>query len=202
MGKGIFYSKILEELKYYGGGVKEQRILKWLLRIYHLLFLGKKRKFNRGLPFAECFVDRWERAKILGFGKGSSIYDSAIVLGDVKVGENTWIGPFVILDGSGGLKIGSNCSISAGVQIYSHDSVKWAISGGKEKYDYAKTVIGNNVYIGPNVVIQKGVTIGNGVIIGANSFVNKDIPPKALAISRAPLKILENKNPILKKKKT
>lgn len=147
-----------------------------MLRIYNRLFDGKREKFDRGLPFAECFVDRWERARALGFGEGASIYDSAVVLGDVKVGCNSWIGPFVVLDGSGGLEIGSNCSISAGVQIYTHDSVKWATSGGKESYEYAKTVIGDNCYIGPNVVIQKGVKIGSGSIVGANSFVNIDIP--------------------------
>jgi len=66
-------------------------------------------------------------------------------------------------------------SISAGVQIYSHDSIKWALSSGKEDYEYDKTIIGSNVYIGPNVIIQKGVKIGNNVVIGANSFVNCDI---------------------------
>lgn len=132
--------------------------------------------FHRTLPFGEYVVDRWRKASLLGFGKNSSIYDSAIVFSDVHVGENTWIGPFVILDGTGGLSIGSNCSISAGVQIYSHDSVKWAISGGTEKYEYAPVHIGDNCYIGPNTIIAKGVAIGNRCVIGANSLVLNDIP--------------------------
>ena len=70
-------------------------------------------KWKRTLPFGEYFVDRWEKARELGFGAGASIYDSAIVIGDVKVGENTWVGPNVVLDGSGGLEIGNWCSISA-----------------------------------------------------------------------------------------
>ena len=78
-----------------------------------------------------------------------------------------------VLDGSGKLIIGSNCSISAGVQIYSHDSVKWAISAGKSGYEYSGTTIEDNCYVGPNTIITKGVTIGKGTIIGANSFVNK-----------------------------
>ena len=138
-------------------------------------------KFNRTLSFGDYVVDRWEKGAALGFGSGSSIYDSAIVFGDVSVGSNTWIGPFVILDGVGGLDIGNNCSISAGVQIYSHDSVDWAVSGGEKPYTYAKTSIGNYCYIGPNVLIAKGVSIGDRCVIGANSLVLKDVPGNSRA---------------------
>lgn len=148
------------------------RILHAFLELRNL----KKEKFKQILPFGDYFSDRWEKASYAGFGKGTSVYDNVLILGDVHVGINTWIGPNVILDGNGGLEIGSYCSISAGVQIYSHDSVKWAISGGKEKYQYAKTIIEDNCYIGPNVIIAMGVRIGKGSIIGANSFINKDIP--------------------------
>lgn len=150
--------------------------------IYKLLYKlrsEKKVKYNRVLPFGEYFSDRWEKASYLKFGQGSSVYDSVLVFGDVNVGENVWIGPFVILDGTGGLTIGNHCSISAGVQIYSHDSVEYALSGGKVPYELKPTVIGNNCYVGPNVIIQRGVTIGDAVVIGANSFVNKDIPNHA-----------------------
>lgn len=141
----------------------------------------KKKKYNRVMPFGDYFSDRFEKAKYLGFEEGTSIYDNVYVFGDVKVGKNTWIGPNVILDGSGGLEIGSNCSISAGVQIYSHNSVKWAISGGLCEYEYGKTIIEDNCYLAPNVIISKGISIGKGSIIGANSFVNKSIPANSKA---------------------
>ena len=152
-----------------------------ILEVFKNLRKEKKEKYNRVLPFGDNFVDRKEKAEFLGFGKGTTVYDNVVILGNVTVGENTWIGPNVILDGSGGLEVGSNCSISAGVQIYSHDSVKWALSRGKEKYNYAKTIVKDNCYIGPNVIIEKGVVIGNGCIIGANSFVNKNIPDNSKA---------------------
>lgn len=43
-------------------------------------------------------------------------------------------------------------------------------------------VIGNNVYIGPNVCIIDHVFIGNNATIGAGSVVTKDIPENATAV--------------------
>ena len=65
-----------------------------------------KQKFNRFIPFSDTLFNRWERASELGFGKGASIYDSSYILGDVYVGENTWVGSFTILNGNGGLSFG------------------------------------------------------------------------------------------------
>lgn len=147
-----------------------------LKQLWHARCREVSESHRRSLPLADYVVDRWEKARELGFGEGSSIYDSVLVLGDVKVGRNTWIGPFVVLDGSGSLIIGSNCSISAGVQIYTHDTVRWAVTGGQAAPERASTRIGNNCYIGPHTVVAKGVNIGDGCIVGANSLVLKDIP--------------------------
>ncbi len=50
-------------------------------------------KFDRNLPFQDAVFDRWERAKELNFGINTSIYNSSLVYGNVKVGDNSWIGP-------------------------------------------------------------------------------------------------------------
>ena len=146
-------------------------------------------EFNRTLPFGDYVVDRWEKARALGFGEGASIYDSALVIGDVTVGEQRWIGPGVVLDGSGGLAIGAHCSISAGVQIYSHDTVAWALSGGEAQAERAPTRIGNRCYLGPNAVVAKGVTIGDGCVVGAGSVVLDDLPAGSKAVG-APARIV------------
>ena len=135
-----------------------------------------RKRWDRTLPFADYIVDRWQKARDLGFGEGSTIYDSVLVLGNVKVGSNTWIGPFGVLDGLGDLEIGDYCSISAGVQIYTHDTVDWATSGGAAAIVLAPVKIGSRCYIGPNTIISKGIKIGDGCVIGANSFVHSDIP--------------------------
>ena len=47
---------------------------------------------------------------------------------------------------------------------------------------YARPVaIGNDVWLGANVVVTGGVTIGDGCVIGAGSVVTRDIPPFSLA---------------------
>lgn len=156
-------------------------LLDALRSLYHARSAEVRAEWQRSLPLADYVVDRWARARELGFGEGASIYDSSVVLGDVAVGENTWIGPFTVLDGSGGLSIGRNCSISAGVQIYTHDSIRWALSGGTAEYERAAVRIGDDCYIGPMTVVTRGVTIGKRCLIGANSIVNKDIPDGSIA---------------------
>jgi acetyltransferase-like isoleucine patch superfamily enzyme len=150
-----------------------QKDLKALLReLRHSM----KTRFNRYVSISDLLSDRFETAQAYGFGTGSSCYNNVLVLADVKVGKNTWIGPNVVLDGSGGLEIGDFVNVSAGVQIYSHNTVSWSTSLGSENVVYQPTKIGSGVYLGPNSVIQMGVTIGDRAVVGAMSFVNKDIP--------------------------
>lgn len=157
-------------------------LLDKLNKFFHERTIFFKTNFKRVLPFGDTVVDRWEKAELLGFGQGTSIYDNSFVFGDVSVANDTWIGPNTLLDGSGGgLTIGAHCSISAGVQIYTHDTVRRSLSRGIAPIEKAPTSIGNNCYIGPNCVIAKGVCIGDDVVIGANSLVNKDIPTGSLA---------------------
>jgi acetyltransferase-like isoleucine patch superfamily enzyme len=157
------------------------RLVEELRQLYDELRHDVRTRFNRDLPFEELLFDRWERAASLGFGEKASIHHHSYVYGDVEVGDHTWIGPMTILDGTGGLRIGSYCSISAGVQIYTHDSVKWAVSGGATEYEKAPVTIGNCCYIGSQAVIARGVTVGDHAVVGACSFVNRNIPAYSVA---------------------
>jgi acetyltransferase-like isoleucine patch superfamily enzyme len=146
------------------------------------IFLESKFKenYNRSLPFPDHFNDRWERAERLGFGNGTNIYDSSYVIGDVTVGDNCWIGMFTILDGSGKLIIGNNCTISASVHIYTHDNLKATLSNNQIPIEKDSVTIGDNCYIAPHSIISKGVTIGSHSVIAAHSFVNKSFQNNAI----------------------
>ena len=139
-----------------------------------------KKKYNRVNPFNEELFDWKEKGRYFG-GVNVTVYDSTIISGNVKIGGNTWIGPFCSIDGTGGLTIGCFCCISTGVRVLTHDTVRWALSGGKCEYEYAPTSIGNCCFIGVNSIILRGVRIGNHCLIGAGSIVNRDLPDFSIA---------------------
>lgn len=142
-----------------------------------------KVRYNRVLPSGELIFNRFDKAKYLSAGIGASIYDTSIVMGDVQIGENVWIGPYTVLEGINAiLKIGDYVSINAGVTIYTHDSTKYYVSGGKDPYVKGNVSIGDNTVIGTMSMINCNVTIGSHCVIGAHSFVNQDIPDYSIAV--------------------
>src|SRR2546428_8368813 len=141
-----------------------------------------KQRWDRTLPFEELLFDRWEKAKLLRAKSQSSVYHNSYIYGDIVSGKNSWIGPLAVRDGSGGkLKIGNYCSISSGVQIYTHDTVKWSLTGGRASKEKKGVTIEDYCYLGPFTVVTKGIEIGKCSVIGAHSLVNSSIPPHSLA---------------------
>ena len=94
----------------------------------------------------------------------------SIILGDVDVGEGSWIGYWTVLEGKNAkLTIGKNCSIASGVHIYTHSTHELVTEGGSKKT--GAVTIGDNVAIGANSVIMYDVEIGNNVCIPALSLI-------------------------------
>lgn len=134
------------------------------------------REYRRLNPFAEDLFEWKEKGAYAG-GRDVTVYDSTTIVGNVSIGDQTWIGPFCSLDGTGGLAIGSHCAISAGVHIQTHDVVRWALSGGEQPYEYAAVSIGDCCFVGVNAVVTKGVTIGDHSVVAAGAVVTRDVAP-------------------------
>ena len=80
----------------------------------------------------------------------------------------------------GDSRIGRDVNVGAGVVTCNYD--------GAHKHT---TVIGDNAFIGSGVMLVAPVTVHAGATIGAGSTVGKDVPPDALALTRAPQRTLE-----------
>ena len=114
---------------------------------------------------------RCDYGKFIEIGDGTFINYDCIILDacKVKIGQHVLIGP-------------RTCIYSASHPIDS--SVR--ISG----YNISKPVtIGDNVWLGGNVVVNPGVTIGECSIIGSGSVVTKNIPSNVIAAGN-PCKVL------------
>jgi maltose O-acetyltransferase len=85
--------------------------------------------------------------------------------------------------------IGSHVFIGPNVAIYTaghplHPHLR------NQEHEWAQPiVIGDNVWLGGNVVVNPGVTIGNNVVVGAGSVVTKDIPDNVFAAGN-PCKVI------------
>lgn len=106
-----------------------------------------------------------------------------------KIGNYNYVGMYSYLNH---VKMGNYCSISGYVTIgameHDYNGVSTSTFLNKNGYNDRQTTIGNDVWIGAQTVVRQGISIGDGAVIGANTFVNKDIPPYAIAFG-SPVKI-------------
>ena len=99
----------------------------------------------------------------------------------IKVGRNFFANYNCTLLDVGKISIGDNCQLAPNVAIYTAGHPLHPDSRNS-MYEYGIDVtIGDNVWLGGNVVVCPGVTIGSNCVIGAGSVVTKNIPDWSLA---------------------
>lgn len=76
---------------------------------------------------------------------------------------------------------------------YEDEGIDWIFKGvqpHKEVRKRKRSKIGNDVWLGHNVLITNGADIGNGVIAGAGAVITKDVPDYAVVVG-VPAKIIK-----------
>jgi acetyltransferase-like isoleucine patch superfamily enzyme len=122
------------------------------LRNRRKLFFGGRCTVNR-------MVTLWCRLRA---GRNVSFGPGTVVYGEVTIGNDVMIAPYVVIAG------GSHGTARNGEPMARQPDVCKGIT------------IADDVWIGANAVITDGVTIGAGAIVGAGSVVTKDVEPYAI----------------------
>lgn len=135
------------------------------------------RNTNKLFPIRLIVYFYFQRLSVrLGFSVPLNVFDEGVVI--VHYG---------LLVVNPAAKIGKNCRVHAGVNIGG--------SAGFVKQDEVEKFvpkIGNNCYIGPGAKIYGGIVIGDNVAIGANAVVNKSFADN-VTIAGIPAKIISQK---------
>lgn len=95
----------------------------------------------------------------------------------IRIGDRTAIGLGNVLNGVGGISIGSDCLFGPYVCVYSSNHI-WSDKGAaiRDQGEVGgRVVIGDDVWIGSGATILAGVSIGDGAIVAAGAVVTKDV---------------------------
>jgi acetyltransferase-like isoleucine patch superfamily enzyme len=104
--------------------------------------------------------------------------------GRIRIGGGTFLNQGVMVAAEELVEIGEHCMAANGCLI----------TDGSHRFDDPEkpvpwqgfttkgpTRIGDNVWLGANVVVTSGVTIGRRCVVGANAVVTEDLPPFSIA---------------------
>lgn len=126
-----------------------------------------------------------------------------------KTGENIWVEPPFHCDYGCHISVGENfyanydciiidvCDVTIGNNVFFGPRVCIYTAGHpidaqirNRQLEYGKKImIGNDVWVGGNTVINPGVSIGDNVVIGSGSVVTKNIPSGVVAAGN-PCKVI------------
>lgn len=96
---------------------------------------------------------------------------NVFIYGAISWGTEPWL-----------ITLGKNVHLTDGIRFITHDGGTLLFRQFTPDLEVTKPInVGDNVYIGNNVMILPGVTIGNNVVIGAGAIVSKNIPDNSVA---------------------
>jgi carbonic anhydrase/acetyltransferase-like protein (isoleucine patch superfamily) len=140
-------------------------------------------------------VIRGFHGKLPVLGQGAWVADTALVIGDVTLGDNAsvWYGTVVRGDGEK-IRIGRNTNIQDNSVIHVETGTFPTIVGDDVTVGHAVVLHGctirNGALIGIGAIVLNGAEVGEGSLIAAGSLVSPGtkIPPGVLALG-APCRV-------------
>jgi acetyltransferase-like isoleucine patch superfamily enzyme len=126
------------------------------------------------------------KARLQKLGKGAKVLPTVFLKypEQIQIGENSFINHLCSVWASpkGPIIIGNNVLLGPCASIISsnHGIVRNQLIRNQAGRD-APITIGDDVWLGANVVVTAGVSIGNGAVVGAGAVVTHDLPPMSIS---------------------
>ncbi len=166
-------------------------------KIYKLLYLMTRGTSIFTLPFLRDI--RFFAYRAFFNSKNLYVGESVLIVSShyhkdasIKIGNNVKIASYTLIDYTGKVVIGDNCTISEGVKVYTHrhNLSEDSLDIHKLEISRIELTIEDYVWIGANALILPSVSyIGKGAIIGAGAVVTKNIEPYAIVAGNPAKKI-------------
>lgn len=171
-----------EEDPHAGGGP-------WSIRRHLVAWYEAITQFILGGPRAQPFlaVKRLLLSSLgASIGRRVMIYPDVVIVpisGRLILGDDVDLGRGVMITTTGGVNIGDRALIGYGSKILSGNHT---IPKGRGRvfgagHILSPVMIGQDTWLGANVVVLPGVSIGEGAIVAAGAIVTKSIPPFTIA---------------------
>ena len=169
-------------------------MIKKICYLFYLVFLKNTPEDYR--PYAMFFP--WLRSKFVSLyiqkaGIKPRVKKGAEISPNATIGNRSELGTRCLIQAN--VHLGDDVIMGPDVKIYSrnHKFDRLDIPIGRQGKNYYQTYIGNDVWLGANVIVTAGCKVGNHAIIAAGAIVTQDIPDYAIA-GGVPAKIIKYRN--------
>ena len=166
-------------------------------KLYFLIYLWFFKNTPEDYRPYALFFPRVRRFLVTNYlkscGSKLRVKKGAEISPNASVGNESELGTRCLIQAN--VTIGDHVIMGPDIKIYSrnHKAERLDIPIQKQGKHYLHTTIGNDVWIGANVIITAGVKVGNHCIIGAGSVVTKDVEDFSI-VGGVPAKLIRKRN--------
>src|SRR5689334_23095740 len=132
----------------------------------------------------------------LRVGRESYVAAHVYLTGEVELGDHTSVNPYAVVRGrvhiGHGVRIGAHASLIGFNHTMEPDAPVY-----QQPLTSKGITVGDDVWIGSNVVVVDGVGIGDHSVIGAGAVVTNDVPPWSVMAGNPARRIRDRRAPSL-----
>ena len=166
---------------------------KVLFLIYLLFFKNTPEDYRPYSLFFPAIRSFLVRNYLISCGKKPRVKKGAEISPNSKMGNHSELGTRCMVQSN--VQLGDHVIMGPDVKIYSrnHKFDRLDVPISEQGKNYFHTTIGNDVWLGANVIVTAGCTIGDHAVVAAGAVVTKDVPEYAV-VGGIPAKILKYRN--------